>query len=351
MKPKQYKPSGTLEEQAGCWVLNQHSPEWTPANEQQLQTWLEQDESHQREYTRALKLWQRLDQFKEVSFPARQAAHRLRDKHLQRRHRIQAVKRRAATGLIAIIVAIGINEQLTTDSYRTEKGQRQVVALDDGSEITLNTDTELNVQISNQQRTVTLAHGEVFFTITHDASRPFNVIAANARIHDIGTHFNVYTRHDVTQVAVTEGEVKIIADPNITQNRWFDHLINSARHWLPFNDSESQPGMRVIAGQQLAYNTTGELGGLSDFDAGKVTAWRNGRLVFELASLQEVVAQISRYHPVEFHLADDKLKQIKVTANFDTNNLTLILNTLEATFPIKAEWMDDHRINIVSTKR
>lgn len=351
MKPEKLNHSAALQEQAGYWVFKQHSPDWSPANERQLQAWLEQDASHRQEYARALKLWQGLDHFTTASFPARKTAQALRARHLQRRRRAQAARRAAATGIIALIAAIGINESLTTDSYRTKIGQRQIVTLVDGSEISLNTDTELQVKIAGRQRLVNLTHGEAFFTVTHDAESPFEVIATNARIRDIGTRFNVYAGADTAQVAVTEGEVEIIADPRLTQHRDLDHFISRVRSKLPFNSGGSQPGTRVPAGQQLSYNRLGEMGGLSEADTGKITAWREGRLAFEMEPLKEVVAQISRYHPVKIQLAEDKIRQLKVTANFDSADLTLILKTLQAAFPIKAERLDGSTIKIVSVER
>lgn len=70
-----------------------------------------------------------------------------------------------------------------------------------------------------------------------------------------------------------------------------------------------------------------------------------------MAPLAEVMAQIARYHPVEFQFADERLKKIKVSASFDTHNLHLILNALQATFPIKTQWLDDRRITIAAAKR
>ena len=351
MKTKPQFPGATLEEQAGYWVLNQHSPEWTPAQERELQTWLAQSDNHRQEYARALKLWQRLEQLKSVSFPAREAAGQVRAKQLRKRQRVKTALRTAGGSAVAVIIAIGANDFISTDWYSTAKGQQQRVTLADGTEINLNTETALRVKVTNTQRTVYLTQGEAFFSVAHDDSKPFNVIAANGRIHDIGTRFNVYTQQNNTQVTVTDGEVEIISEP--TDNRewsWLKSVMQTARQRF-FNDYGNQPGIHVTAGQQLAYNTLGEIGTQTKTDTRRITAWKDGRLVFELAPLAEVMAQIARYHPVEFQFADERLKKIKVSASFDTHNLHLILNALQATFPIKAQWLDDRRITIAAAKR
>lgn len=351
MKSIRHNPTGSMREQAGYWVLTKHSPEWTPTAENQLEIWLAQSETHRQEYARALKLWQKLDQFQSASFPARLNAQHLRAKHLQRRQRAQTVKRVAVKSILVLVIALGLRDYFATDHYHTAIGQRQVVTLADGSEITLNTNTELSVEITRNHRQVSLEHGEAYFVVTHDVSRAFDVVTAYSRIHDIGTRFNVYAEQNIVKVAVADGEVSIIADPHTTQTPWLDHLLSKAQRWLTFSgDNNSSQGIHLIAGQQLTYNSLSESSGVMKADVSKISAWRDGRLVFELVPLEEVLKQIQRYHPVEFQFIDDKLKQIKVSGSFNADNLTLIINSLQATFPIKAQWLDTQHIAIASAK-
>ncbi len=365
MKSKQHNPGGTLEEQAGYWVLNQHSQQWTPELQGELHAWLAQSENHRREYTRALAVWQQLEHFKSASFPTRQAAQRQRTRHLRRRHLIKSSVRAVAGATLLVLLAVGVNDRLSTTLYRTGKGQQQAVTLADGSEINLNTDTELQVKITGSRRSVNLIHGEAFFTVIHDENRPFEVIAAQGQICDIGTRFNIYTAPDYTQVTVTEGEVEVMTekalDPDralakqsqalLDQQDWANRLLNEARQWLQIKTFDANSAVRITAGQQLAYNSQGGISSLKKADTALISAWREGRLVFELAPLADVASQIARYHPVEFQFADAKLKQLKVSASFNTGNLPLILSTLQATFPIKAEWLDDHHVRIVAARR
>ena len=365
MKSKQHDPGGTLEEQAGYWVLNQHSQQWTPAQQSELQAWLARSENHRREYARALAVWQQLERFKSVSFPARQAAQRQRTKHLRRRQLFKSSVSAVVGVTLAVLLGVGINDRLSTTLYRTDKGQQQAVTLVDGSEINLNTDTELQVKITGSRRSVSLIHGEAFFTVVHDEDRPFQVTAAQGRIRDIGTRFNVFTAADYTQVTVSEGEVEVMTGKTFDSDRaldkqsqalldqqgWASKLLNEARQWLQLQTFDASSAVRITAGQQLTYNSQGEISSLKTADTALVSAWRDGRLVFELAPLAEVATQITRYHPVEFQFATTKLKQLKVSASFNTNNLPLILSTLQATFPIKVEWLDDHHIRIAAARR
>jgi transmembrane sensor len=366
MKSKQRNPGGTLEEQAGYWVLNQHSQQWTPVQQSELRAWLAQSENHRREYARALAIWQQLERFKSASFPARQAAQRQRTKHIRRRQVFKSSVRAMAGVTLAVLLAFGVSDRLSTMLYRTGKGQQQTVALADGSVINLNTDTELQVKITRTSRSVRLIHGEAFFTVSHDENRPFEVIAAQGRIRDIGTRFNIYNAADYTQVTVTEGEVEVmtkkVIDPAsaasakqsqllLDRPDWGRSIFNGIKQLLEIQAFDANSAVHITAGQQLAYNNQGELGGLIPADASQVTSWREGRLVFELSPLAEVATQIARYHPIDFQFTNAKLKDLKVSASFNTGNLQLILSTLQATFPIKVEWLDDHHIRIAAARR
>lgn len=351
MKPKPHHPAGKLQEQAGYWVLSKHSPDWTQEAENRLQKWLAQSDAHPLEYQRALQLWQRLERFKTEDFPLRQSAQRLRAKNLKSRQRVRAVRRGTATGLLALLMAWGLNDYWTTDRYRTAIGQRQTLTLADCSQMTLNTDTEVSVKIDGRRREVRLAHGEAYFKVSHEWDRSFDVVTGNARIRDIGTGFNVQADADSTQVTVTEGEVAMIPDPRLTGNPSLDHLLGIAQYRLnPNGLRQENTAIRLTAGRQLRYSQQGASTPPQLADTAKVTAWRSGRAVFEWATLEEVLLQVQRYHPVRFEFADEKLKRLRLSASFDTGRLAVILDTLQTTFPIKIRRVDDRVLVVGAAK-
>ncbi|ANE54820.1 FecR domain-containing protein [Methylomonas sp. DH-1] len=351
MKSTLHLPAGNLQQQAGYWVFAQHNGEWTSAAESQLQAWLAQSDAHRHEYQRALQLWQRLDQFKAADFPLRHSMQRLRAKNLKRRQCLRAVRRHSGTALLVMVSALSLNGYLSTDHYRTAIGQRQSLTLADGSQLVLNTDSQVSVKIGNERREVWLERGEAFFHVAHQADRPFEVVAGNVRVRDIGTGFNVSLAGGETKVTVTEGEVAVHPDAALTGNRRLDRWLHAGRHWL--QTALALPdggGVAVTAGRQWVARG-GEFTGPVAADTGKEIAWRDGRAVFELATLEEVLVQVARYHPVEFEFADPDLQPIRVSASFDTGNLAVILNTLQATFPISIKQIDGRRFVVSGAKK
>lgn len=92
------------------------------------------------------------------------------------------------------------------------KGMNYTVILPDGSEITLNEESDMQfpVTFNNGTREVSI-HGEAYLNITHDPARPFLVHLPHGTVHVLGTVFNVNTRNEQqVKVALATGAVKIV---------------------------------------------------------------------------------------------------------------------------------------------
>jgi len=222
-------------------------------------------------------------------------------------------KKRLA-GVLSVALITGFSplgwSWLSTDTYRTAKGESAGIQLSDGSRIDLNTDTELSVQYSWTARSVKLERGEALFSVVHNPEKPFEVIAAGGRIQDIGTRFNIYRQADRVSVTVLEGEVSVAAKQNAaTQN--------------------------LIPGQQISYDSTGQTSAIAYADMTVATAWQKGQLVFKGRPLNKVLEQLGRYHDASLQVPDARLQSLKVSGVFPTNNLSLALNTIAGALPIK----------------
>ncbi|MEJ1961315.1 MAG: FecR domain-containing protein [Gammaproteobacteria bacterium] len=70
----------------------------------------------------------------------------------------------------------------------------------DGSAITLNTDSQLRVALTEAERRVDLKQGEAFFEVAKDSTRPFVVEAGRKRVVAVGTKFSVRRDGDFVEV-------------------------------------------------------------------------------------------------------------------------------------------------------
>src|SRR6185437_10204691 len=145
--------------------------------------------------------------------------------------------------------------------------------LDDGSLIELNTNTAVRVAYESGRRRVWLDRGEAYFSVVHDASRPFTVTLGNRRITDLGTKFLARKDGDRVQVALIEGRAR------------FDAALDATRA----QQTVLRPGDTITANAasvSLRRNTSRTLA--------NELSWRRGMLVFDHATLTEVASEYNR---------------------------------------------------------
>lgn len=213
--------------------------------------------------------------------------------------------------------------------YETSLGEQSTMRLADGSLITLNTDSLIEVVYDDAQRSIQLRRGEGFFEVAHDTSRPFRVYAADRRIEAVGTAFNVRlgTENDVT-MTVTEGKVSV--QPRTAP------LASGAPSWQPEG---------IVDAGSVAVMTQGPLT-IQDLDAteiGRQLSWRSGMLVFDGQPLEAVLSEMSRYTTVEF-VPDDAIRKERVGGSFAAGDIDSLLVMLRDGLDIESRRTADGRI-------
>lgn len=307
-------------DQAIAWLLRLRDAPTDSLLEQAFAEWLASDPAHPAAYRQAEQQWAWMEPFKQQAFPARDAALRYRPATNKPRRRNGPIYAVAASLLLAVSWGLFSPQGWygLPHSYSVGKGQRQTIALSDGSSLELNTDTEVRVHFNHRQRHVDLVRGEAFFNVAHNADRPFSVHVGDVSIHDIGTAFDVYRQAEQVSVAVAEGVVEM----------------------------EAQQGERrqLSAGQQLAYSCAGQFVAASQSDIAALTAWRQGQVVFRGKRLVEVLAEIARYHDVNIRLPDPKLAELRVNGSFRTEQLDNMLNAVASLLPVHVKRIGEREI-------
>ncbi|WP_293679407.1 FecR domain-containing protein, partial [uncultured Phenylobacterium sp.] len=142
---------------------------------------------------------------------------RLTEAALRKPSRWQALRRLLAKNLLPLSLVgatlagalMLLILQLQPQAYETDVGAQQIVRLNDGSTLRLNTASRVEIRFSRDERRITLQRGEGFFEVAHDASRPFIVVAGETRVRAIGTKFDVRRVGGATQVILAEGRVQV----------------------------------------------------------------------------------------------------------------------------------------------
>ena len=78
--------------------------------------------------------------------------------------------------------------------YATGPGQCRQVVLQDGSRLELNGNSGAKVLFSRWRREVNMMEGEVFFQVSQDKNRPFEVHTPQGQVRVLGTSFQVNMR-------------------------------------------------------------------------------------------------------------------------------------------------------------
>ena len=188
----------------------------------------------------------------------------------------------------------------------TAVGARDSLTLRDGTRIVLAPGSRLTVAAGygTHEREVTL-EGEGWFSVRHDAARPFAVRVRGAVVRDIGTEFTVRSSAGAgapVRVAVHEGSVALA-----TQG--------------------SGDSLVLRAGDRGVVRADGRL----DAERGVVTpddaSWRSGRLVYRDASLADVQADLARWYGVELRI-DETLRTRRLTATFAGDPVERVLSVI-----------------------
>jgi len=295
-----------LFEQAARWHLRlRETPD--DATRQDYQQWLAADPRHVLAVAEAERL---LDMLVEEPVADRVPTSPAPARHT-RRPRQRPRRRWLGYAAASLLLAAGAFLLGHNGYYRlrgdtvTHIGQTRVLHLNDGSTITLNTDTALRVAYTSRERRVRLDRGEAYFQVAHLPDRPFVVDTTTGRAKVLGTVFDVRLEPRGTRVEVTEGHVAVSAEGG---------------------------GTTILGAGQSAWLDQAGLRPGSVRDADPAAAWRRGQLVFFRTPLAEVMASLDRYRHGAIYLRGDALRRLPVSGVFDTNHpdatLALLLSTL-----------------------
>ncbi len=285
----------------------------------------------------------------------------------------------AAAAVILVVLGMGLailNTRSTSDRsliavlldafrthgdgrYATATGERLTVTLKDGSQLTLDTQTEVKVAFTQAERTVHLTRGQAVFEVAKDPNRPFVVEVYNRRLIAVGTAFDV--RLDGAQINVTmiEGTVRIERTTNLdaTTNAGSTPIRGSAPNEKsgtarPEGGASASPQPVVTtltAGEQLTVDSESQ-DHVRSGDPERATSWRRGQVIFENTRLGDAIAELNRYSDTKIELTDPGLADLRLSGGFATGHPTLFVEAITTYFPIQVAKADDRSVVLSARK-
>jgi len=206
--------------------------------------------------------------------------------------------------------------------YRTGFGERRVVTLEDGSRISLDSDTVVKVRYSPQARRLRLLTGQARFDVAHAVTRPFSVEAGDRTVIATGTSFNVDLRRSEVVVTLIEGHVVVTS-----RDTEVEHILAAA----------PRTALALDAGQTLTASIeSGSPPRVEQASLDTVTSWESGRLIFDNETLAEAVQRVARYaeHPIE--IADERAAALRLSGVFNAGDVATFIDTVSRYLPVRA---------------
>lgn len=189
---------------------------------------------------------------------------------------------------IAILIAAGIVWWFTSNSgqvhYSTDFGERQLIELPDGSQVTLNANSELTWSTNWKRtgiRSVTL-DGEAFFEVAKYKAQKFEVNTGDVVVKVLGTSFNVSNRRGDTKVYLEEGKVQL-ALPGVEE-------------------------LAMVPGDKIEYESISQKIEKTEMETLRsAAAWKTGVISFQEQPLNRIIPELSDIYGVELICVDSAL--------------------------------------------
>jgi len=330
-----FPPSSDLLDQAIAWAVRLGSGSADSKAHDECDAWRAAHPSHE-------QAWQQVqsveDAFRQVpriggtadrlgaaggalAHGALQAAGRMRAQQGRRRAlgAIGVLGLAATGGVIGLFVWREQPWEQRSD-YATAVGERKRVTLADGTELDLNTGSEVQVVFSPRSRRIVLRRGELFVRTGADSGalfghRAFWVETPHARFEALGTRFGVREQDGQTRLSMTEGRVAIHATDNSVQ----PVVAQAGDGYIVRGDAT--PPQRVVD---------------RSFEP---DAWTDGALVARQMRLDAFVAELARYHGTPL-VCDANAASLRVSGVFQLNGPDPVGRALEAlvrTLPVRLE--------------
>lgn len=197
-------------------------------------------------------------------------------------------------------------------TLRIPRGGEYKIELDDGTEIWLNSASELKYPIHfvGNERRVRLT-GEAYFQVARNESVPFIVETRDMDVKVLGTSFNisVYGDEESCHATLIEGEVEV-------------------------NDKVNGQKVVLIPGKQALLQ--GDKMIVREVNTKLYSMWRRDRFTFASEDMEGVIRKLSRWYNVDFFFENSLMRQKRFTGSLPKyTDISQVLRMIEMTTDIR----------------
>ncbi len=279
--------------EAAVWIARLHGPERSIRMERECLNWQERSAAHRRAFESCTETWEdvaRVTLGAAYATVSSQGSESDGSAKTGRPARARWPLALAAGALLSIGVVFG---QLWRNLgvHATGVGEQQLVILDDGTRMSLNTNSRVRVQIGSERRSVSIEGGEALFEVAKDSRRPFVVCAAGSEVVALGTVFSV--RLDTSRADLDEALAVTLIEGEIT--------LQAARAGrsdglAPARPVSMQPGERVRLTRAPGSSEDAAVAQVDRPRIESLVAWKHSEAMFDGTPLIEAIVELNRYN-------------------------------------------------------
>ncbi|MBM6550619.1 FecR domain-containing protein [Marinomonas ostreistagni] len=191
--------------------------------------------------------------------------------------------------------------------HETAVGERRQLALKDGSQLWLNTNTLINIDQQAPTPELYLMRGELYWEAANHA-QPLRLHSDYGQVDATASAFGMRLQDDSALLAMSEGQAQVLLTQLPTQ------VSVKRQQTLHFNQANSVLNQGVSANAQ---------------------AWRDGFLVADNMRLEDFIRDLDRYHPQGWLKCSAAIANLRLVGHYPLADTRKVLNTLAFTLPIQ----------------
>lgn len=204
-------------------------------------------------------------------------------------------------------------------------GVRGMVELPDGSQVWLNSDSEISfpARFDSSARLVSLK-GEAYFKVVKDSHRPMFIECRDDILVKVtGTEFNItsYENDDSFNLLLVSGELTVE-----DRSRERIYSVKPSQQLTLYDDREMKPVRTTPVVEDM-------------------TAWKDGKLIFDDTPMPEVIKRLERWFGIRIILEDESLLDDRFTATFTSESVTRVFDILKLSSSVDYE-LDDNIVRL-----
>ena len=380
----EFPDRGKIKEEAVEWLIRLDGEPGPNKREMDaLKEWIARSPAHLEELEKMNAFWGNLSVLTELNIPLVKPAVIAMGKSQEKK--ASAYMSRPVWAMAASVCLVvmllgwlgfgGTQFDETNGHYATAIGKQVTIPLVDGSAIRLNTNSQIKVDYTEGHRNIYLLQGEAHFDVAENKEQPFRVYAGKGRVQAVGTSFTVYLRQQDVEVLVTEGKVALAAQVVVSSDKAATTAATTPdpQGQLEIQSvSSSDPeyyltipveqlglltegqGATIVMAQTNEASRQGRAKQLRPMDAELIErrdAWRKGLLLFAGDSLEDVVAEISRYTTISIEIVDPALKKIRIGGQFRVGDVDAMFDVFEENFGLSVTMLDNNHVQISASDK